>query len=52
MFNYDQSGFGSSKDALYVEPDDVAVNKAIITLVRSVMKDHLGRRGFPSARRA
>ena len=47
VFNYDQSGFGSSKNALYVEPDDVAVNKEIITLVRAVMKDHLGARGFP-----
>ncbi|MBZ5499779.1 MAG: M28 family peptidase [Acidobacteriia bacterium] len=47
VFNYDQSGFGASKDALYVEPDDVAVNKELITLVRAVMKDHLGTRGFP-----
>ncbi len=50
VFNYDQSGFGSSKDALYVEPDDVAVNKEIITLIRSVMKDHLGK-GISGARR-
>jgi len=48
VFNYDQSGFGSSKDALYVEPDDVAVNKDLITLVRAVMKDHLGAGGFPA----
>ena len=47
VFNYDQSGFGSSKDALYVEPDDVPVNRQLITLVRSVMKDHIGTRGFP-----
>ncbi len=47
VFNYDQSGFGSSKDALYVEPDDVPVNSALITLVRAVMKDHLGNQGFP-----
>lgn len=47
VFNYDQSGFGSSKDALYVEPDDVAANKEVITLVRAVMKDHLSARGFP-----
>jgi len=47
VFNYDQSGFGASKNALYVEPDDIAVNKAIITLVRAVMKDHLGASGFP-----
>jgi hypothetical protein len=48
VFNYDQSGFGSSKDALYVEPDDAAVNREIMTLVRAVMKDHLGASGFPS----
>jgi hypothetical protein len=48
VFNYDQAGFGSSKDALYVEPDDVAVNKDVITLVRAVMKDHLGTKGFPA----
>jgi len=47
VFNYDQAGFGSSKDALYVEPDDVAANTALITLVRAVMKDHLGSPGFP-----
>jgi hypothetical protein len=47
VFNYDQSGFGASKDALYVEPDDVAVNKDVITQVRAVMKDHLGTKGFP-----
>ena len=48
VFNYDQSGFGSSKDALYVEPDDVPANKEIITLVRAVMRDHAGASGFPS----
>jgi hypothetical protein len=47
VFNFDQSGFGASKDALYVEPDDVPVNNGIIALVRAVMKDHLGARGFP-----
>jgi len=47
VVNYDQSGFGSSKDALYVEPDDVPANKEIVTLVRSVMSDHVGGRGFP-----
>ena len=48
VFNFDQSGFGSSNDALFVEPDDVAVNRAIVTLVRSVMTDHLGTAGFPA----
>jgi aminopeptidase YwaD len=48
VFNYDQSGFGSSKDALYVEPDEVPANRTIITLVRAVMGDHIGTGGFPS----
>ena len=47
VINYDQAGFGSSKDALYVEPDDLPVNTPIVTLIRSVMKDHVGTRGFP-----
>jgi hypothetical protein len=47
VFNYDQSGFGSSKDALYVEPDDVPANREIVTLVRSVMEEHVGAQGFP-----
>ncbi len=48
VINYDQSGFGSSKDALYVEPDEVPVNRDVITIVRAVMQDHLGAAGFPS----
>jgi hypothetical protein len=47
VINYDQAGFGASKDALYVEPDDVPVNTAIVTLVRGVMADHLKAPGFP-----
>ncbi len=47
VFNFDQSGFGSWKDALYVEPDDVAANTPLITIVRTVMKDQLGVKGFP-----
>jgi len=48
VFNYDQSGFGASKDALYVEPDDIAANREIITTSRDVMTAHLGKPGFPS----
>jgi hypothetical protein len=47
VFNYDQAGFGAAKDALYVEPDDVPVNTELVTLVRGVMKDHVGTPGFP-----
>jgi len=48
VINYDQSGFGSTMDALYVEPDDVPVNRPLITMVRAVIKDHIGTRGFPA----
>jgi len=47
VINYDQAGFGSSKDALYVEPDDIPVNVPAITVFRAIMKDHLGQKGFP-----
>jgi hypothetical protein len=48
VLNFDQAGFGSSKDALYVEPDDVPANHPLITVVRAVMQDHLATRGFPA----
>jgi aminopeptidase YwaD len=48
VINFDQAGFGSSRDALYVEPDDVPANQALVPVVRAVMKDHVGTRGFPA----
>ncbi len=48
VINFDQAGFSASKDALYVEPDDMPVNSALVGIVRAVMKDHLGSRGFPA----
>lgn len=47
VLNYDQSGFGSWKEALYIEPDDVPVNRDLVTLIRGVITDHLGAPGFP-----
>ena len=52
VFNYDQSGFGSSKDALYVEPDDVAANRDVITIARDVMTAHIGSQGSRRTRPA
>lgn len=48
VINFDQAGFAAGRDALYVEPDDVPVNREIVTVVRAVMRDHLGAAGFPS----
>ncbi len=47
VINYDQAGFGSWRDALYFEPDDVPVNSGIIGLIRSAAGDHLNQEGFP-----
>ena len=47
VVNFDQSGFGSSKEALYVEPDDIDVNREIVTLAREVITEHLRAPGFP-----
>jgi len=47
VINYDQAGFGSWRDVLYFEPDDVPVNEDLITLMRTASQDHLGVPGFP-----
>ncbi len=47
VINYDQSGFGSWRDALYFEPDDVPENNEMISLLRSVAMDHVDQPGFP-----
>lgn len=47
VINYDQSGFGSWRDALYFEPDDVPENEEIIRLLRTVAMDHVDQPGFP-----
>ncbi len=47
VINYDQAGFGSWRDALYFEPDDVPINLEIINIIRTVAGDHLGQKGFP-----
>lgn len=47
VINYDQSGYGTWRDAIYFEPDDVPENVGLITLIRTVAQDHLGAPGFP-----
>jgi len=47
VINFDQSGFGSWRDAIYFEPDDIPVNEGLIILLRSVAADHMDQPGFP-----
>lgn len=47
VINYDQAGYGSGNDAIYFEPDNLEVNKALIGLLRATASAHLGKTGFP-----
>jgi hypothetical protein len=47
VINFDMPGYGTWRDAIYFEPDEVPVNHDLIALLRSVAGDHLGAPGFP-----
>jgi len=47
VVNFDQSGFGSGMDQLFVEPDDLPANSALIASMLGVLADHAGEEGFP-----
>lgn len=40
VINFDQSGFGSTAERLYVEPDDLAFNGELVGAFAEVMADH------------
>ncbi|HKB16279.1 MAG TPA: M28 family peptidase, partial [Planctomycetota bacterium] len=48
VLNFDQAGFGSGDDALFVEPDDVPRNETLVRSILGVALDHRGEEGFPS----
>ncbi|MGH7152166.1 MAG: M28 family peptidase, partial [Planctomycetota bacterium] len=48
VLNFDQAGFGSGDDALFVEPDDVPRNESLVRSILAVALDHHGEEGFPS----
>ena len=47
VINFDMPGYGTWRDAIYFEPDEVAANRELILLLRAVANDHLGVPGFP-----
>ena len=48
VVNFDQSGFGTGLDVLYLEPDDLPANRGLIRAMLRVLDDHAGVEGFPA----
>ncbi|MEQ8762472.1 MAG: M28 family peptidase [Planctomycetota bacterium] len=46
VINYDQAGTGASRDAIYVEPDDVEANGELVAAFHRVLKRHHEKKGF------
>jgi len=51
VLNFDQSGFGSAADRVFVEPDDLPANVALARALLGVLSDHAprGAAGAPGA---
>jgi hypothetical protein len=49
VFNYDQAGFGSERDALYYEGNDVPWNAPLLRTLEAAARDHAGQPGFWTA---
>src|SRR5258706_2989635 len=47
VFNFDQTGDATEKDALYFEGNDIPWNERILKTLMSVAADYAGRDGFP-----
>lgn len=47
VLNYDQSGFGSTQDLLYLEPDDLPANESLVRVMLEVLEQYAGTQGFP-----
>lgn len=49
VFNYDQAGIGSARDAIYYEGNDVPWNAPLLRTIEAVARDHAGQPGFWTA---
>ncbi len=43
VINFDQAGFGSGADCVYVEPDDLPANRRLVRVLAGVLRDHAPR---------
>ena len=46
VFNFDETGTGAERDAIYFESNDVPWNETILRTLESVAADYAGRAGF------
>ena len=46
VINFDEIGFGKTRDCLYVEGNDYDVNRPLLTVFQSVLEMYAGRSGF------
>jgi Zn-dependent M28 family amino/carboxypeptidase len=49
VINYDETGTGAERDAVYFEGNDIPWNAPLLRTLESVASDHAGRPGFPTA---
>ncbi len=49
VFNYDQTGTGAERDAIYFEGNDIPWNTPLLRLLERVGRDHAGEEGFWTA---
>ena len=49
VINYDETGTGAERDAVYYEGNDIPWNENLLRTIEAVADDHAGRLGFPTA---
>lgn len=49
VINFDQTGVGAERDAVYYEGDDIPAVAPLLRVIESVADDHAGDDGFPRA---
>jgi len=48
VVNFDQAGYGTGNEALFVEPDDLSFNDRLVRSILAVAEEHAGTPGFPA----
>ncbi len=49
VLNFDQAGFGSGADRVFIEPDDLPANQRMARTLIAVLRDHAAPQGEPPA---
>lgn len=49
VINYDETGTGAQRDAVYYEGNDVPWNETLLRTLESAANDHAGQDGFPTS---